>query len=277
MKKRIKNRLLSCLSALRKRILGKHGIAIICNTPTGIFAVSPEDMGVGGDLLRTGEYAVEEIRLLEKHLNPDSSVLIVGTHIGALLVPIAKRAGHVSGVEANPDTQRLLLMNIALNGLDNVELALIAASDKREQLTFLKSTTNSGGSKRMPKIHDQRYFYDAPESVTVEAHRLDDYFQRNFDHIIMDIEGSEVFALRGMERILSNSKTLQIEFLPHHLRNVAGVTVEEFLAPIQSHFQKLTIPSKGITIAAPQFHSALQAMFEADEGDDSLMFTSSKK
>ncbi|MGH7427267.1 MAG: hypothetical protein ACREJ4_02740, partial [Candidatus Methylomirabilaceae bacterium] len=63
----------------------------------------------------------------------------------------------------------------------------------------------------------------------------------------MDIEGSEYFALQGMQKILAHARVLVVEFLPHHLKNVSGVTVEQFLSVIPPHFRTLTIPSKGLT------------------------------
>ncbi len=124
----------------------------------------------------------------------------------------------------------------------------------------------------MPKVHAFEYFYDAPETVMVEARSLDSYLDgEKFTLVFMDIEGSEYFALKGMQDILRNAKTLFIEYLPHHLKNVSGVTPREFLAQIEPHFDKLFIPSKNIRVEKSQFLSALQAMFDRDQGDDGLI------
>lgn len=272
LKQKIKNRLLTILASTRQRILGKHGFAILCETAQGIFAVDPEDVGVGGELLKTGIYGEEELESILSEFGKDDQILIVGAHIGTLVIPIARLVRSVHCVEANPDTFRLLDLNVSLNCLTNVEISQIAASDKRETLTFLKNRVNSGGSKRMPRNHNDAYFYDSPEIVEVDAFPLDARYDLTFQHIVMDIEGSEVFALRGMPRILAGAKSLRIEFLPHHLRDVAGVSVAQFLEPIKEHFNQLVIPSRNLTVGHDSFLSELQSMFDRDVGDNSIIF-----
>ena len=70
----------------------------------------------------------------------------------------------------------------------------------------------------------------------------------SFDVVLMDIEGSEYFAFLGMQRILTYAMVLQVEFIPHHLRNVAGVSVAEFLKPIREHFTTLVVPDKRLAV-----------------------------
>ncbi|MGH7907262.1 MAG: FkbM family methyltransferase, partial [Candidatus Binataceae bacterium] len=103
---------------------------------------------------------------------------------------------------------------------------------------------------------------------------LDEYLKGDtFSFVLMDIEGSEYFALKGMQRILQNAQTLFVEFLPHHLRNVAGVSPREFLVPLETHFNTLQIPSKGLQADKAEFLPVLQSMFDRDEGDGGLIFT----
>jgi FkbM family methyltransferase len=74
------------------------------------------------------------------------------------------------------------------------------------------------------------YYYDNPEIVSVKASSLDAYLEeRDFHIVVVDTEGSEYFALQGMQELLSNCRVLVVEFLPHHLKNVSGVTIEQFL------------------------------------------------
>ena len=89
----------------------------------------------------------------------------------------------------------------------------------------------------------------------------------------MDIEGSEYFALKGMQTILTNAKTLSIEVIPHHLRNVGGVGPREFLDLISPHFEHLLIPSMNSRVTKADFLPALQSMFDQDQDDDGLIFT----
>jgi len=256
---------------LRKR-LGHNIRAIITESENGIFAVDPEDLEVG-EKLRKGGFGLDEIERLGKYLNDESKVLIVGSHIGSLAIPLAKKCAELVAIEANPDTFELLKLNISLNDCNNIKAHNIAASDKREQLKFLKSRVNSGGSKRVPKNHNFMYDFDKPEEIEVEAYSLDEHLGvHSYDLIIMDIEGSEYFALKGMAKTLVQSKVLVVEFLPHHLRDVAGITVDEFLAVIPDKFVKMTIPSQQRVIEKSSFETELKAMFSAGKGDDGLIF-----
>jgi len=58
----------------------------------------------------------------------------------------------------------------------------------------------------------------------VEGIVLDDFMKlKSFDLIFVDIEGSEYFAFKGMQKIFKQSKVLITEFVPHHLKNVSSV------------------------------------------------------
>jgi FkbM family methyltransferase len=273
MKRELKLRLKALKGRTLKRILGNRTLAVIAKTSFGMFAVDPEDLDVGGSLLKNGSWGNDEIALLKKYLTPKSTVLIVGAHIGSLAIPLSRLCGRIIAIEANPNSYELLKINLALNSVFNCQTLCIAASDKKEALEFLLSRVNSGGSKRVPKVKKSIYYYDNPRAIVVEAVSLDDYLEEDsFDLIVMDIEGSEYFALKGMQNILSKAKVIQVEFLPHHLKNVSGVSVREFLSLIEPHFSTLIIPSKKAKIGQSQFETVLTAMYHNDEGDDGIIF-----
>lgn len=263
-----------CQSKLASWLMGKHVAAILVRTPHGMIAIDPTDRGVGRQLLLHGRYAADETDRLLAHVSDTDDVLVVGAHVGALTLALARRARSVVAVEPNPRSFELLQVTVTLNGRDNCELHNVAASDRPGTLAMLISTANSGGSKRIPQNQKMAYSYDAPQRISVPAVRLDDILnQRKFRLVVMDIEGSEVFALRGMPAILSSVATLAVEFLPHHLRDVSAVTVEQFLQPITPHFTKLFIPSKNLSIGREEFLAVLTRMYERDEGDDGLLFS----
>ena len=197
----------------------------------------------------------------------------MGAHIGTIAVPLAGHCADLVAIEPNPDTYVFLELNVRMNACANVSIHNVAANDKDEALSFVMNTHNSGGSKRMPKIRDDAYFYDDPKVITVRGVRLDDHLERHdFDLVFMDIEGSEYFALTGMQKILGRARTLVVEFLPHHLSRVAGITVEDFLRPIAGHFQSLRVPSTGVRSGPAHFRRVLQKMYDRDQGDGGIVF-----
>ena len=256
------------------RQLGDGVKSVIVESKNGTLAVDPRDLEVSLKLRNNGSYGLDEIARINKLISTQSNVLVVGAHIGSLVIPIAKNCNKVVAIEANPNNFNLLKTNLHLNKAENVSIHNIAASSKQETIKFQMNVVNSGGSKRLPKNNEYMYRYDNPEVIEVQAHSLDEYLDdNNFDLVLIDIEGSEYFAMQGMEKILSNCNTLIVEFLPHHLKNVADVTVEQFLSLIPKQFTKLTIPSKNETHPIDIGGVVLQQMYNNKEGDDGLIFT----
>ncbi len=260
---------------LRKK-LGNNIKAIITHSENGIFAVDPEDLEVG-EKLRTGGFGIEELNRLKKHISKESNVLIIGAHIGSLAIPLSKNSKHLTAIEANPNTFELLELNTQLNDIKNITTHNIFANDSKEKVQFLLNTVNSGGSKRKPKKSNFLYDYDDPEIIELESHKLDDYLDnKNYDLVLIDIEGSEYFAMNGMPQILNNCKTLVVEFLPHHIQNVADISIEKFLSVIPKQMTNITIPSKNETYPMDIGTTLLKKMFLENKGDDGIIFTSNK-
>ena len=176
-------------------------------------------------------------------------------------------------VEANPNTFKLLEYNKRLNDCRNLELLELAAGEVNGEIEFLLNTANSGGSKRMPSVKEIKYFHDNPEVVKVKLRVLDEAIQDSFDLILMDIEGSEYFALKGMSRLLSSANNLIVEFIPDHLKNVSSVTPDEFVRLIEPHFNRLYIPSLGISVPKQDFSKKLNAMYAANISDNGIVFS----
>jgi FkbM family methyltransferase len=201
--------------------------------------------------------------------------LIVGTHIGALAIPLSKHCKEITAIEANPNTFELLEINLHLNQAGNITPHNIFANDSHEKVEFLLNTVNSGGSKRKPKKSSFLYDFDNPEIIELESHKLDDYLpEHDYDLVLLDIEGSEYFAMKGMEDILANCKTLVVEFLPHHLKNVADIDVETFLSVLPGHFTKFNLPDNQQEHNISEVKTVLQNMYDANIGEDGIIFTS---
>jgi FkbM family methyltransferase len=215
------------------------------------------------------------VERLKSFINKDSKVLIVGTHIGALAIPLSKHCKEITAIEANPNTFELLEINLHLNQAENITPHNIFANDSHEKVEFLLNTVNSGGSKRKPKKSSFLYDFDNPEIIELESHKLDDYLpEHDYDLVLLDIEGSEYFAMKGMEDILANCKTLVVEFLPHHLKNVADIDVETFLSVLPGHFTKFNLPDNQQEHNISEVKTVLQNMYDANIGEDGIIFTS---
>ena len=257
---------------IRKK-LGKNVKYVIAHSENGIMATDPEDLEVGHQLRANGSFGMNEVERINQFVDKNSSVLIVGGHIGSLAIPISKSVDNCTVIEASPKNYELLKMNILLNNCENISAYNLAASESKGKIQFQMNSVNSGGSKRLPINNKFMYRYDDPEVIEVESETLDTLLEgKKFDLILLDIEGSEYFAMKGMPILLANCRTLIVEFLPHHLTNVAGITVEQFLENIPKQMKRLTIPSRNQTVSVEQAGPTLQDMFDKNQGDDGLIF-----
>src|SRR6266404_1395819 len=241
--------LVTLFSTIRRWMLGPHAIGIVYESENGTLVSGVGDMFVGGNLGFRGRYEVEMLKSLLALVGPDSRVLVLGPHIGALAIPFAKKVREVVVYEANPQTFRLLQYNLMLNNIDNLSAYNLAVGDHAGKVEFFTSGVNSGGSgrrfARSKTAQLERY-----KKIEVEMVRLSDHIEDpRFDFILMDIEGSEYFALLGMNSILASCSYLQFEYLPTTVDG-SGVSDEDFAAVLGAHFAELRV--QGTDISATQ-------------------------
>ena len=89
----------------------------------------------------------------------------------------------------------------------------------------------------------------------------------------MDIEGSEYAALKGMPKAISNCRVLVVEFIPHHLKNVANITPDQFLAPLQC-FKRAYIPELKRYFYDTGIRSILNEMNQKEVASSGIIFFS---
>jgi FkbM family methyltransferase len=217
--------------------MGPYCLGLVTEA-NGMFLLAPkDDVGVGRRLSFNGSYDSGNLERYQRLLGPETRLLVVGAHVGSIMLPLAKSVYEVVGIEANPEVFQLLQMNVAVNGLTNCQLYNVAASDEECSLEFLASKTNSGGGKLVPRERRLEFVFDNPQTITVRGAPLDDELSGEFDVVLMDIEGAEYRAMAGMQRILSGASTFICELLPNHLEHAAGCTFDEFVARIPEKFQ----------------------------------------
>jgi FkbM family methyltransferase len=251
----------------------KGFVGELYRTRQGLYCLDPSEQFVAKSLIETGAYGVEQLGQLQMFCNEESSVLLLGAHLGAITVPLSKTVKNLTVFEANPRTFELLDTNLKLNDCANVEAFNLAANDADTELKFVLNTVNSGGSKRLPVHQDEVYFHDDPDVVMVRAVRLDDFLKgKQYDLIFMDIEGSEYFAMKGMPQLMAAAGVVFMEFLPHHISRVAGVTIEQFLECLTG-FETMITPMNPAAYHGADIATTLKSMFEAGVGDEGLIFS----
>src|SRR6185369_2795589 len=103
---------------------------IVVKTDQGYFCLDPADKFVSNALVENGGYGFDELEFAKKYIRPNSSVLVVGAHIGAIAIPLSTVCEELVAVEANPATYELLQLNVRLNERKNLKTIYAAANDK---------------------------------------------------------------------------------------------------------------------------------------------------
>ncbi len=167
---------------------------------------------VSSVIWRSGYFEYGISQTLLETLKPGSVFVDVGAHFGffSLLANwLVGEEGKVISVEAMPTTYERLIHNLNTHGASNNHTAVnVAAFNEQTELTFqdyglVWSSLNSAFGVR----NDNETISTAKE-VKVKAYPLDDilapYDLSKIDLIKIDAESSEIFVLRGMNKILKN-------------------------------------------------------------------------
>jgi FkbM family methyltransferase len=129
----------------------------------------------------------------------DKVLFDVGANVGSYTLTLAKSARRICSFEASPSNAAILRRFVEQSGLSNIEVVHKAVSDVAGQTINLFTSPDTGGN------NSQFYNY-GKGSETATTITLDQFAAENkishVDVIKMDIEGGELRAFRGAERIL---------------------------------------------------------------------------
>lgn len=186
-----------------------------------------------------------ERQLLRKILFPGAVVVDAGANIGIyseFLSRCVGPTGVVHSFEPSPDNFKRL--RAATDKLSNVRLSQAAVGE------------HSGNSELYlsDKLNVDHRVYVADgnlrRTVPIEMVALDDCFKpgERMDLIKMDIQGYELHALRGANRVLEDNAdiTLLIEFWPYGLRQAGANWVDLIAALEQKGMAIHQVSSEGL-------------------------------
>lgn len=213
----------------RARVLSRHGVALVAETKNGTLAVDARDFNVSRHLLERGEYDWPQITLLQSLVAPGARLVVVGAHIGSVLIPLARVCGAPSTLafEPSPRNRRLLAMNLVLNGLAGVRVEASAVGDAPGTARFTENPVNSGNSRLSPG-----------GEIEVPVVTLDASVPQTWpgvDLLVVDAEGFEVQVLRGASAVLPRTRALYVEFASEQLAE-QGCSVAQFAALVGAAF-----------------------------------------
>jgi FkbM family methyltransferase len=197
------------------------------------FALVGPGFGRLGVFYRAYEQSVTE--WLKAIVQPGMTVYVVGAHVGIHVLYIAnllKGQGKVYAFEGWPENFAVLKQNIQLNPQLGAEIVPVQECVARESGSSIMARGGSDGKHHIADVNAGE-----AETLEVPATSLDDFWSKTGacpDLILIDIEGYELDALHGAEKLVRACKPHLI--LEHHERADA---LRAWLAahdyPIQRH------------------------------------------
>ncbi|KAA3642941.1 MAG: FkbM family methyltransferase [Chloroflexi bacterium] len=157
-----------------------------------------------------GTYEPELQAAIKDFVKPGDVAYDVGANIGYVSLMLARHVGpegRVISFEALPDNLVRIESNLSLNPrLGNVRLVPKAVVDTPRSVEFLVHASGGMGKAAGSAGREEQY----QETLSISGTSLDDfvYVQDNPppDVIKLDIEGGEVLAMPGMQRLLAEAK-----------------------------------------------------------------------
>jgi FkbM family methyltransferase len=168
----------------------------------------------------TGEYEPLTAALFEHLLGPGDTMLDVGANAGFFSLLCARLVGpdgRVFAFEPIPSVRRQLEANIALNDARQARVKAVAASDRTGTLTMFEGPEGHKGISSLRPLSESS---GKLEVQTVAIDDLDNEIGGPIRCVKIDVEGAEMLALLGMQKLLARDRPyLIVEFTDASLRS----------------------------------------------------------
>lgn len=183
-----------------------------------------------------GYHHGQEISHLERKLRPDAVFLDVGANTGEFTIALAGRVpqGRVYAFEPQSTVRSLLEKNVALNGYANVSVLPFGLSDSvREASLYAPGDATSDAGFNEGLFTQFPSGGDVEQAGSAEFLPLDSLYENGTitraDWIKVDIEGGELFFLRGARKFLQALRPRLLLEVDQALYQAAGYSVDELL------------------------------------------------
>jgi FkbM family methyltransferase len=190
--------------------------------------VDRADASVSGHLVHPSGYETHLEPVFVRHCRPGATVVDIGANIGFYTLLAARAVGaqgRVIAVEANPEDCRLLLVSLAVNEVDNVEVLPIALDSRRGWACFTSHTGTNGGFMAAGARE-----LTSGKGFVVPTFPLDELLDEPVDLVKLDVEGAEGRVLAGAHQLIERHRPVVITELSRSMLSViSGTPAEEYL------------------------------------------------
>jgi FkbM family methyltransferase len=157
-------------------------------------------------------YEPEVVKLFSSLVTDDVVVFDVGAWIGNYAMLAAHKAKEVVAIEMDAVNVERIHHHISINHLHNVRVINVGVSNRQGNAAI--DVDQSSLMRRITKESKTIISLDTLDNLSTQYDRI--------DIMIMDIEGHELYALKGMKKLLGNRtiKHLIIEVHPKLLQEL---------------------------------------------------------
>lgn len=213
------------------------------------------EMGIDRELLLTGVHEKLQTEILQKTLNKGMTVVDIGANIGyyvLLEAAIVGEKGKIYAIEPIRRSFELLEKNIEVNNYQQIVETFQMAVSNKSGISKIVDTEQRNNPTMVSPDQRSEYFQRGIEvttrgAVEIRTITLDEFLEdkRPVDYIRMDIEGYEIEALEGMNRVLGSNRplTLYFELHPIFLKNPMRIA-EKLKELIDLEFKPIAVVHK---------------------------------
>ncbi|MGD0279294.1 MAG: FkbM family methyltransferase [Smithella sp.] len=189
---------------------------------------------MGGTIYWMGSHHRRELAYLSSICRPDMTFVDVGANMGEFTLFMAKRLSKGSVIAFEPTKRmfEILQQNVKLNEFNNVKLFNIALGDRESKMPIYTSSENiehevwNEGLFRLFPNENVNVLLEEIMVVPFDKIAKENNIQ-NVNIIKIDVEGAELYVLKGLEQVLKLFKPkLLIEISREAFAN-AGYTVTD--------------------------------------------------
>lgn len=214
-----------------------------------------ENETLSNQLTEKGFHSQNDIDIIKKFCKEGDTVLDLGANIGwysIIAAMLVKNAGKVIAFEADSKNAKMLQSNIDLNMLNNIQVVQKAVLDYDGHVEFYHNPENYGDHSIAQNTFKRCFNIDPTFSVgqKIESICLDNFLTKEefskVSFIKMDIQGSEVKALKGMSTLLQSSRpVILLEYAPAHLYDAKSSAFEIFAFIENYNYRPYKITANG--------------------------------
>lgn len=189
--------------------------------------------------IRQGFYEPHVQRLFCSLIKPGMIVCDIGANFGQHTIVLSKLVGptgKVFAIEASPINTEYIRHTVDANKCNNIEIIQCGVWSHETELTF-SHVENAEATSFCSNKDDIKTIEPNPacKYQTIKVSTLDDLIVSDIDFIKIDIEGAELFAMKGAKNFLMRKAPILMELNVFTSRTFMGVEINEVIDYMESH------------------------------------------